>query len=42
MKKLQKKMENALKDWKQMENSMPNGDSVCHLIESVAEIENAA
>ncbi len=42
MKKLQKKMENALKDWKQMKNSMPNGDSVCHLIESVAEVENDA
>ncbi len=42
MKKLQKKMENALKDWKQMKNAMPNGDSVCHLIESVAEIENTA
>ena len=38
MKKLQKKMENALEDWKQMKNSMPNGDSVCHLIESVGEI----
>ena len=40
MQKLQKKMENALQDWKQMKNSMPNGDSVCHLIESVGEIEN--
>ncbi len=38
MQKLQKKMENALEDWKQMKNSMPNGDSVCHLIESVGEI----
>jgi len=35
MQKLQKKMEDALEDWKQMKNSMPNGDSVCHLIESV-------
>ncbi len=35
MQKLQKKMENALEDWKQMKNSMPTGDSVCHLIESV-------
>ncbi|MBA2494692.1 MAG: MerR family DNA-binding protein [Acidobacteria bacterium] len=42
MKKLQKKMENTLKDWKQMDNSMPNGDSICYLIESVAEIENTA
>ena len=36
---MQKKMENALKDWSQMKDSMPNGDSVCHLIETVAEIE---
>jgi DNA-binding transcriptional MerR regulator len=35
MQKLQKKMENALKDWSKMKNAMPNGDSVCHLIESV-------
>jgi DNA-binding transcriptional MerR regulator len=42
LKKLQKKMENALKDWKQMDNSMPNGDSVCHLIESVAEVAKTA
>ncbi len=39
MQKLQKKMETALEDWKQMKNSMPNGDSVCHLIESVAEMK---
>lgn len=38
MQRLQLKMENALKDWKQMKDSMPNGDSVCHLIESVGEI----
>ncbi len=38
MQKLQKKMETALEDWKQMKNSMPNGDSVFHLIESVGEI----
>lgn len=40
LKKLQKKMENALEDWQEMKNSMPNGDSVCHLIESVAEMMN--
>lgn len=40
MQKLQKKMENALGDWSKMKNSMPNGDSVCHLIESVGEIAN--
>lgn len=37
MQKLQRKMENALKDWSKMKNSMPTGDSVCHLIESVGE-----
>ena len=42
MQKLQKKMENALTDWKQMTNSMPNGNSVCHLIESVAEVKKTA
>jgi len=42
MQKLQKKMESALTDWKQMDNSMPNGDSVCHLIESVAEVKKSA
>ncbi|CAN5884086.1 N/A [soil metagenome] len=38
MQKLQRKMENALQDWSKMKNSMPDGDSVCHLIESVGEI----
>ena len=38
MQKLQRKMENSLKDWSTMKNSMPDGDSVCHLIESVGEI----
>lgn len=37
MQRLQRKMEKALTDWSKMENSMPNGDSVCHLIESVGE-----
>lgn len=37
MQKLQRKMENALKDWAKMKNAMPNGDSVCHLIESVGD-----
>lgn len=36
MQKLQKKMENALHDWQNLQDSMPNGTSVCHLIESVA------
>ncbi len=39
LKSLQKKMESALDDWSTMKNSMPNGESVCHLIESVAEMK---
>ena len=39
MKNLQKKMESALGDWSQMKDSMPNGESVCYLIESVAELK---
>ncbi len=35
MQELQRKMEKSLKDWTKMKDSMPNGDSVCHLIESV-------
>jgi DNA-binding transcriptional MerR regulator len=31
----QEKMEEILLKWKQMPNSFPNGDSVCHLIESI-------
>ena len=37
MQRMQKKMESALKDWENLHDSMPNGTSVCHLIESVAE-----
>ena len=37
LQKMQKKMENAMKDWDSFQDSMPNGTSVCHLIESVAE-----
>ncbi len=40
LQKLQKKMEKSLSDWAKMEDSLPDGDSVCHLIESVAEIKN--
>ncbi len=36
LQKMQKKMEHALKDWENLSDSMPNGTSVCHLIESVA------
>ncbi|MBL1274610.1 MAG: MerR family transcriptional regulator [Ectothiorhodospiraceae bacterium] len=32
---LQKRMEDALESWEMMPNGHPNGDSVCHLIESV-------
>jgi DNA-binding transcriptional MerR regulator len=37
MQKMQKKMQSALKDWENLQDSMPDGTSVCHLIESVAE-----
>ncbi len=36
LQKLQKKMEHALEDWGNLQDSMPNGTSVCRLIESVA------
>lgn len=36
LQQLQKKMIAAQEVWKEMENSMPDGHSVCHLIESVA------
>jgi DNA-binding transcriptional MerR regulator len=42
MQKLQRKMEGALKDWSAMKNSTPDGDSVCHLIESVGKAANWA
>jgi hypothetical protein len=34
--KLQTKMEKSLDDWNNLQDSMPNGTSICHLIESVA------
>ena len=37
LQKLQIKMETALHDWSGMKDSMPNGESVCRLIETVAE-----
>lgn len=40
LKKLQTKMENALGEWENLKDSMPNGTSVCGLIESVGEITN--
>ena len=36
LQKMQKKMQNALHDWENLHDGMPNGTSVCHLIESVA------
>lgn len=37
LQKLQKKMKNALAEWNELQDAMPVGTSVCHLIESVAE-----
>ena len=37
MQELQEKMEKARKDWAKMEDALPNGHSVCHLIESIAD-----
>lgn len=34
---LQQRMEKALEDWNELPNSTPDEDSVCHLIESLAE-----
>ncbi len=34
---LQTRMENALKDWENKPDGMPDGGSVCHLIESFSE-----
>lgn len=43
MLKLQNRMELALKQWESMPNGAPDGNSVCHLIESfeIAEIEES-
>ncbi|MBL1141877.1 MAG: MerR family transcriptional regulator [Proteobacteria bacterium] len=32
---LQKRMEKALRQWENMDDAIPIGDSICHLIESV-------
>ena len=42
MKKLQKRLESAAEMWKSMKNSMPDGHSVCKLIESFADSDNHA
>ena len=39
MKQLQKRLESAAEMWKSMKNSMPDGHSVCRLIESFADSE---
>lgn len=39
---LQKRLEKAAGVWKTMKNSMPDGHSVCRLIESFAEAEKGA
>jgi len=36
---LQQRMENALEQWNQMPNGIPDGDCICHLIESVIDEE---
>jgi DNA-binding transcriptional MerR regulator len=35
---LQIRMEKALARWEKMPNKVPNGESVCHLIESIGEL----
>jgi len=42
MQQLQRKMERAIQDWSKMKDAVPDGDSVCHLIESVGDIANSA
>lgn len=42
LKKLQSRLENALRLWKSMKNENPTGSSVCHLIESFAGTEKEA
>lgn len=37
LQELQKKMKKAQSDWNEMEDALPNGHSVCHLIEKFAE-----
>jgi len=39
---LQKRMESALSQWRSMPDKVPDGDSICHLIESVAGIADEA
>lgn len=41
LQKMKKRMENALNEWEKMENRLPNGHSVCHLIETISETDSA-
>lgn len=42
LKQLQTRLESAVKMWSTMNNSTPDGHSVCRLIESFAEVEESA
>jgi len=42
LKRLQLRLESAVRMWRNMKNSEPDGNSVCSLIESFAEVENDA
>jgi MerR family Zn(II)-responsive transcriptional regulator of zntA len=42
LKRLQGRLEGAVEQWKTMENSEPNGHSVCRLIESFADADQDA
>lgn len=42
LKRLQRRLESAVVAWESMENSEPDGHSVCRLIESFAEIESGS
>ncbi len=37
MQQLQTKMKKARESWTEMEDALPNGHSICHLIESIAD-----
>jgi MerR family transcriptional regulator, Zn(II)-responsive regulator of zntA len=42
MEQLQGRLESAVKAWKTMKNSEPDGHSICRLIESFSEIEESS
>jgi len=42
LKRLQGRLEGAVEQWKTMENSEPNGHSICRLIESFADADQDA